>query len=75
MIHILLQQESVFNAIEEEVKKVKGRILQRHEKLNEVRFYIAPSKDTEESYNKNTTHSDDSVQNNESNNNTKGGIQ
>lgn len=38
------QQEKVFSIIEEEAKKHKARILQRHEKMDDIRFYIAPPK-------------------------------
>ncbi|XP_050726160.1 uncharacterized protein LOC127003470 [Eriocheir sinensis] len=34
--------EKVFSTIEEEIKQHKGRIMQRHEKLDDIRFYIAP---------------------------------
>ncbi|KAG0730137.1 Translation initiation factor IF-3, mitochondrial [Chionoecetes opilio] len=37
-------KENVFSTIEEEVKKLNGRILQRHDKMEDVRFYIAPQK-------------------------------
>lgn len=38
----------MFTTIEEEIKKHKGRIMQHHEKMNDIRFYIAPPAGKEE---------------------------
>ncbi|MPC08595.1 Translation initiation factor IF-3, mitochondrial [Portunus trituberculatus] len=37
--------ESVFSAIEKEANKVNARVMQRHEKGDDIRFYIVPPKD------------------------------
>lgn len=61
------QQEKVFLTIEDEIKKHKGRILQRHEKMDDIRFYIAPPKVKEEDItNKETTQENDHAPNVES---------
>ena len=55
----LLQQGNIFSEIEKEIKKVNGRVMQRHEKGDDIRFYIVPPKD--ESAASGEASTDDSV--------------
>lgn len=68
--------DSVFSTIEEEVKKVKARVMQRHEKGSDIRFYIVPPKDeSAESSEASTDDNTHSKSSEESPSHAKGGVQ